>query len=107
MMFSHLRIFRLQISFEIMFHYNSLADDHYLIVVIIFSGNLRERVQERLRGRRHLVRASLDRRHGRPSPQVERRLRLGLQELRRRRSVGHRRSGLRISRPHVICPGNP
>lgn len=47
------------------------------------SGYLREALQEGLRCRWHLVRAQVDRRHGRPGFEVQRRFRLGLQELRR------------------------
>ena len=43
------------------------------------------------------LRASPHRRHGGIRAQVGRRLRLGVQELRRRRAVGHRRAGLRIT----------
>ena len=40
--------------------------------------------------------------------QVGGRLRLGLQELRRRRAVRHRRAGLRLARPHdVACSPTP
>ncbi len=60
---------------------------------------LRERVQGRLRGRRHHLRTPPDRRHGRRGAEVGGRLRLGLQELRRRRPVRHRRPGLRLARP--------
>jgi hypothetical protein len=49
--------------------------------------------------RRAHLRAPPDRRHGRRRAQVGRRLRVGLQELRRRRAVGHRRAGLRLTRP--------
>ncbi|CAA9393448.1 MAG: Isocitrate dehydrogenase [NADP], partial [uncultured Rubellimicrobium sp.] len=65
-------------------------------------GDLRRRVQGRLRqGRAHL-RAPPDRRHGRRRHEVGGRLRLGLQELRRRRAVRHRRAGLRLARPHDL-----
>ena len=46
----------------------------------------------------HHVRAPADRRHGRRGHEVGGRLRLGLQELRRRRAVRHRRAGLRLAR---------
>src|SRR3954453_14522706 len=62
-------------------------------------GGLRDRVQGQVRGRRHHLRAPADRRHGRCVPQVGGRLRLGLQELRRRRPVRHGRAGLRLPRP--------
>ena len=45
------------------------------------------------------VRAPADRRHGRRGAEVGGRLRLGLQELRRRRAVRHGRAGLRLARP--------
>ncbi len=45
------------------------------------------------------LRAPPDRRHGRLQPEVERRLPVGVQELRRRRAVRHRRAGLRLARP--------
>ena len=44
------------------------------------------------------LRTPPDRRHGRRRAEVGRRLRLGLQELRRRRPVRHRRPGLRLAR---------
>ena len=49
-------------------------------------------------GRRHHLRAPPDRRHGRRRAEVGGRLRLGLQELRRRRAVRYRRPGLRLAR---------
>ena len=61
-------------------------------------GDLRRRVQGGLRGRGHHLRAPADRRHGRRGAEVGGRLRLGLQELRRRRPVRHRRPGLRLAR---------
>ena len=63
-------------------------------------GDLRRRVQGRLRGRRPHLRAPPHRRHGRRRAEVGGRLRLGVQELRRRRAVRHRRAGLRLARPH-------
>ncbi len=45
------------------------------------------------------LRAPPDRRHGRRGHEVGGRLRLGLQELRRRRPVRHGRAGLRLARP--------
>ena len=47
----------------------------------------------------HHLRTPPDRRHGRRGAEVGGRLRLGLQELRRRRPVRHRRPGLRLARP--------
>ena len=47
---------------------------------------------------RHHLRAPPDRRHGRRRAEVGGRLRLGVQELRRRRPVRHRRPGLRLAR---------
>ena len=52
--------------------------------------------------RRPHLRAPPDRRHGRLRDEVGGRLPLGLQELRRRRAVGHRRAGLRLARPHDL-----
>ena len=52
----------------------------------------------RLRGRRDHLRTPPDRRHGRRGAEVGGRLRVGVQELRRRRAVGHRRAGLRLAR---------
>ena len=60
-------------------------------------GGLRQRVQGRVRGGRADVRAPPDRRHGRPGHEVGGRLRLGLQELRRRRAERRRRPGLRLA----------
>ena len=48
---------------------------------------VRGTLQGRLRGGQHLVRAPPHRRHGRPVSQELGRLRVGLQELRRRRPV--------------------
>ena len=53
------------------------------------------------------VRAPADRRHGGAGPQVERRHRLGVQELRRRRAVGHRGTGLRLARHDDLRPVTP
>ncbi len=44
------------------------------------------------------LRTPADRRHGRFRLEVVGRLRVGVQELRRRRAVGHRRAGLRLTR---------
>ena len=60
---------------------------------------LRDRVRGRVQGRRPHLRAPADRRHGRRRAEVGGRLRLGLQELRRRRAVRHRGAGLRLARP--------
>ena len=71
---------------------------------------LRVRVQGRVRGGRDHLRAPADRRHGGPGHQGQRRHRLGLQELRRRRGVRHRRPGLRLARPddqRADDPGRP
>ena len=65
-------------------------------------GGLRGRVQGQVRGRRHHLRAPADRRHGRRLAQVGGRLRLGVQELRRRRAVRHRGAGLRLARPDDV-----
>ena len=51
------------------------------------------------RTQRPHLRAPPDRRHGRLGAEVVRRLRLGLQELRRRRAVRHGGAGLRLARP--------
>ena len=68
---------------------------------------LRGRVQGQVRGGRHHLRAPPDRRHGRRLPQVGGRLRLGLQELRRRRPVRHRRPGLRLAGPDDVGADEP
>ena len=47
----------------------------------------------------HHLRAPPDRRHGGERAEMERRLCLGLQELRRRRAVRHGGAGLRLARP--------
>ena len=65
----------------------------------LFAGDLRERVQGRLRGQGDHLRTPPDRRHGRRRDEVGRRLCVGLQELRRRRPVRHGRPGLRLARP--------
>ena len=64
----------------------------------LFAGGLRVRVQGQVRGQGAHLRAPPDRRHGRRRAQVGGRLRLGVQELRRRRAVRHRRAGLRLAR---------
>ena len=56
------------------------------------------RVQGRLRGRRTDLRAPAHRRHGGRRAEVGGRLRVGVQELRRRRAVRHRGAGLRLAR---------
>ena len=52
----------------------------------------------------HRISAPPDRRHGRLRAQVERQVRLGLQELRRRRAVGPGRPGLRLTGPDDLGP---
>ena len=69
----------------------------------IFQEVFDARVQGAVRGRWHHVRAPPDRRHGRLRHEVGGRLRLGVQELRRRRPVGHRGAGLRLARPHDVA----
>ena len=54
---------------------------------------------ERLQDRRHHLRAPADRRHGGLGAEVVRRLRLGVQELRRRCAVRPGGPGLRLARP--------
>ena len=54
-------------------------------------------------GRRDHLRAPPDRRHGRRGHEVGGRLRLGLQELRRRRAVRHRGAGLRLAGPDDLA----
>ena len=49
------------------------------------------------------LRAPPDRRHGGLGAEVVGRLCLGLQELRRRRAVRHRRAGLRLARPDDLA----
>ena len=61
-------------------------------------GDLRHRVQGAVRGGRPDLRAPADRRHGGQRAEMERRLCLGLQELRRRRAERHRGAGLRQPR---------
>ena len=53
------------------------------------------------------LRAPPDRRHGRRVAEVGGRLRLGLQELRRRRPVRHRRPGLRLARADDLRADDP
>ena len=70
-------------------------------------GGVRRRVQVRVRrGRRHL-RAPAHRRHGRRCAQVGGRLRVGVQELRRRRPVRHGRPGLWVARADDERPDDP
>ena len=57
------------------------------------------RVQGRVREEEDLLRAPPDRRHGGGGAEMVGRLCLGLQELRRRRAVGHGGAGLRLARP--------
>ena len=54
--------------------------------------------------RKLMVRAPPHRRHGRLRAEMVGRLRLGLQELRRRRAVRHRCAGVRLARPHDQRP---
>ena len=54
-----------------------------------------------------VYRAPADRRHGRLGAQMERQVRLGLQELRRRRPVGPGRPGLRLAGPDDLDPDDP
>ncbi|CAA9257046.1 MAG: Isocitrate dehydrogenase [NADP], partial [uncultured Acetobacteraceae bacterium] len=61
--------------------------------------HLRRRLQSRVREARPGLRAPPDRRHGGRRAEVGRRIRLGLQELRRRRAERHRGPGLRLARP--------
>jgi hypothetical protein len=56
---------------------------------------------------RHRVRASLDRRHGGQRHEMERRLRVGLQELRWRRAERHRGTGLWIVGLDDQCADHP
>ena len=62
-------------------------------------GGLRGRFQGQVRRRGHHLRTPSHRRHGRLGAQVVGRLRLGVQELRRRRAVGHDRARLWFARP--------
>ena len=61
-----------------------------------------EEYKERVRRRGADLRAPADRRHGRLLPEVGGRLRVGVQELRRRCAVRHRRAGLRLTRPDDV-----
>ena len=63
---------------------------------------VRRGVRRQVQGQEHHLRAPPDRRHGRLGAEVGRRLRLGLQELRRRRAVRHGGPGLRLARPHDL-----
>ena len=62
-------------------------------------GGVRRGVQGAVRRQEAHLRAPPDRRHGGREPEVERRLPVGVQELRRRRAVRHRGAGLRLARP--------
>ena len=62
-------------------------------------GGVRQGVQGRVRQEEAHLRAPPDRRHGGGRAQVVGRLRVGLQELRRRRAVRHGRARLRLARP--------
>ena len=59
----------------------------------IYRSDYKQRMDEPGTG----LRTPADRRHGRFGAEMERRLRAGLQELRRRRAVGHCRAGLRLA----------
>jgi hypothetical protein len=63
-----------------------------------------EGVQGQVRGGEDLVRAPADRRHGGIHDKVERRVRVGLQELRRRRAERCGRAGLRFARHDDFRP---
>ena len=62
-------------------------------------GGVRGRVRGKIRRAGPDLRAPPDRRHGRRGDEVERRVRLGVQELRRRRAERHGGPGLRLARP--------
>ncbi len=64
----------------------------------LFAEIYEDEFQRRVRGRRAHLRTPPDRRHGRRRAEVGRRLRVGLQELRRRRPIRHGRAGLRLAR---------
>ena len=73
-------------------------------------GGVRRRVPGRLRRQGPHLRAPADRRHGRRRAQVGGRVPVGLQELRRRRAVRHRRPGVRLARAddeRADDPGRP
>ncbi len=63
-------------------------------------GGFRQGVQKRVRKEEDHLRAPPHRRHGGVRAQVVGRLRMGVQELRRRRAVGYGRAGLRVARTH-------
>ena len=65
----------------------------------IFQDIFDTRIQDEIRREEDHLRTSPDRRHGCGRHEVVGRLRLGLQELRRRRAVRHHRAGLRLARP--------
>ena len=65
----------------------------------LFAEVFESEVQGRVRSGRNHLRAPPDRRHGGGRAQVGGRLRLGVQELRRRRAVRHGRAGIRLARP--------
>ena len=64
----------------------------------IFAEVFESEFERGLRGGRAHLRTPPDRRHGGRRAEVGGRLRVGVQELRRRRAVGHRRAGLRLAR---------
>jgi isocitrate dehydrogenase len=68
----------------------------------IFAEVFEREFKAELRGQGTDVRAPPHRRHGGCSDEVGGRLRLGVQELRRRRAVGHRGAGLRLARPDDV-----
>ncbi len=65
-------------------------------------GGVRRRVQGRIHETQAHLRTPPDRRHGGGRVEMVGRVRLGLQELRWRRAVGHGGAGLRLARPHDL-----
>ena len=68
----------------------------------LFAEVFAARVRGGVRGSWHHLRTPAHRRHGGVGDEVGGRLRLGLQELRRRRSIRHGRPGVRVTRPHDV-----
>jgi isocitrate dehydrogenase len=67
------------------------------------SGSVRQRLQGQVRGKKAHLRTSPDRRHGGRCAEMVGWLRVGLQELRRRRAIGYRGARLRLARPDDLC----
>ena len=97
--------------------FNYALDRHYSVylstkntILKVYDGRFKNLFQEiferefksRFDAERTHLRAPPDRRHGGRQPEMDRRISVGLQELRRRRAIRHSSPGLRISRANDV-----